>query len=323
MKKVYIANFGRKNYEWPKCLKKNTVATMNNLDAHAAWLNNDRDAYHQISMRPSNFLDNKPPTPAVTTRWFNATTTVNDTAGDIWMHCDQNHLWWTESTAAACEIYQMTEPVEIGARPIFVYHKPCLPWSSTNKKGRSLSWKSLHPKARQILFTQGTLAALSLENAGYARALIDDADLSKWHDLPKWKEVLLNSKKTLGSSFTPLERTCYRMAQTALSTAAHSNGQVVVSTLKNKLMSLSLDDMRELLAELFIAQEGLCALTDIPLQLDGEQDDDEFLCSLDRIDSDGHYDRDNVQVVCRFVNRWKSDGDNDAFKQLVDAIRRH
>ncbi|PWY37983.1 hypothetical protein DK261_24405 [Pseudomonas sp. RW409] len=113
------------------------------------------------------------------------------------------------------------------------------------------------------------------------------------------------------------------MAQTALSTAAQSNGQEVVSALKNKLMSLSLDDMRELLTELFIAQEGLCALTDIPLQLDGEHDDDQFLCSLDRIDSDGHYDRDNVQIVCRFANRWKSDGDNEAFKQLVDAIRRH
>lgn len=139
VRKYYIANFGRKNYEWPECLKKNTIATMNNLDAHAAWLANDRDAYHRVSMRPINFLDNKPPTLAVTTKWFNATTTVNETVGDVWMHCDQSHLWWTESAAAACEIYQTVEPAEIGARPVFVYHKPCLPWSSLSRKGRNLS----------------------------------------------------------------------------------------------------------------------------------------------------------------------------------------
>lgn len=90
MNKIYIANFGRKNYEWPECLKRNTVATMNNLDAHAAWLANDKDAYHKISMRPAHRLDNKPPTPAVTTKWFNMTTTVNDTVGDIWMHCERD-----------------------------------------------------------------------------------------------------------------------------------------------------------------------------------------------------------------------------------------
>lgn len=180
----------------------------------------------------------------------------------------------------------------------------------------------MHPKARQILFTRGTLAALSPENASYARALIEDEDLSEWHDLPKWKEVLLSSGRALGSSLTSLERSCYRMAQTAMATAAKSNGQEVVSTLKNKMMSLSFDDMRDLLAELFKMQEGLCALTGIPLQLDGESDNDQFLCSLDRIDSDGHYERDNVQVVCRFANRWKSDSDNEEFKWLIDAVKR-
>lgn len=118
-----------------------------------------------------------------------------------------------------------------------------------------------------------------------------------------------------------LERACDRMAKTALSTAAQSNGQEVVSIKKNKLLDLPPDELRTLLAEFYSAQNGLCALTNIPLQLDGAHIDDQFLCSLDRINSDGNYSRDNLQIVCKFANRWKSDSDNEEFKRLVDVIR--
>ena len=53
-------------------------------------------------------------------------------------------------------------------------------------------------------------------------------------------------------------------------------------------------------------QDRRCAITNLPLQLDGQEQDKEFLPSLDRIDSNAHYEPGNLQVVCRFVNRWKS-----------------
>ncbi len=53
----------------------------------------------------------------------------------------------------------------------------------------------------------------------------------------------------------------------------------------------------------------------------GEHTDENLLPSLDRKDSSGHYERENLQVVCRFVNFWKSDSDNEEFKRLLMLVR--
>lgn len=34
---VYIANFGVQNYEWPECLKRGTIATVNEVKAFELW----------------------------------------------------------------------------------------------------------------------------------------------------------------------------------------------------------------------------------------------------------------------------------------------
>lgn len=46
-----------------------------------------------------------------------------------------------------------------------------------------------------------------------------------------------------------------------------------------------------------------------------------LLCSLDRIDSSGHYSIGNLQVVCRFLNRWKNDGNDTEFRRLLALLR--
>lgn len=46
-----------------------------------------------------------------------------------------------------------------------------------------------------------------------------------------------------------------------------------------------------------------------------------MLSSLDRIDSNGHYEEGNLQVVCRFINRWKSDSDDAEFRRLVRLLQ--
>ncbi len=48
---------------------------------------------------------------------------------------------------------------------------------------------------------------------------------------------------------------------------------------------------------------------------------DELLPSLDRIDSDGHYVPGKLHIVCRFINRWKSDGDDKNFRRLLSVLR--
>ena len=53
---------------------------------------------------------------------------------------------------------------------------------------------------------------------------------------------------------------------------------------------------------------------------DNEEGDPELRCSVDRIDSSGHYEQGNLQVVCKFANRWKSASDNDEFQRLIAMI---
>ena len=74
--------------------------------------------------------------------------------------------------------------------------------------------------------------------------------------------------------------------------------------------------MRRTWKKLLKDQEGLCAITGLRLGYDGDCDDKEVLASLDRIDSDGHYEVGNLQVVCRFVNRWKNDAADMEFRRL-------
>ena len=62
-------------------------------------------------------------------------------------------------------------------------------------------------------------------------------------------------------------------------------------------------------------------MTGLKLQYRGEHDDLELLCSLDRVDSDRHYEAGNLQIVCRFVNRWKNNGADAEFRRLVKLVQ--
>jgi len=57
------------------------------------------------------------------------------------------------------------------------------------------------------------------------------------------------------------------------------------------------------------------------LEMDEVHGDSELFCSLDRIDSDGHYEAGNLQVVCRFANRWKGSSDDDNFRRIIALIK--
>jgi hypothetical protein len=105
-------------------------------------------------------------------------------------------------------------------------------------------------------------------------------------------------------------------------TTKSANGQTVERIAKNK--DFGFKDRLELeryLHDLLEAQGNRCAITGLPLQFSGSHDDKQMLSSLDRIDSSGHYERDNLQIVCRFVNFWKSDMADVEFRRLLAIVK--
>jgi hypothetical protein len=112
-----------------------------------------------------------------------------------------------------------------------------------------------------------------------------------------------------------------RMITVARATASAS-GRAQLRVSKVKQAELSDIEFAKLLNELIDRQGGKCAITGLTLDFDGESKDKAFLCSLDRIDSNGHCDSNNLQVVCRFANRWKGDQPNPEFGRLIEAVKR-
>jgi hypothetical protein len=205
-----------------------------------------------------------------------------------------------------------------------VCYKPCEPWSCKNKNGNRLDWDGLHAKAKDFLFTESTLQRLQPANAEYAIALIAGEDLSRWHSQAVWDEKAKKSKNKgmLGRSLSAKEISVFRMVRTAIDTVAGANGQEIQKVKKEKRNDFKTEEaFKEYVESLIVMQEGLCAITGLTLQYDNEDDDPQFLCSLDRINSDEHYSPGNLQVVCRFINRWKGADDDSEFRRLIGAVQ--
>lgn len=99
---------------------------------------------------------------------------------------------------------------------------------------RPLDWNGLHPKAREFLFTEGTLQQLDEDHALYAQALIAGGDLTPWHSRPLWKAKAQKTGKNPVTHLDAKQKAVWRMANTARETVAGANGQQMLKTLKNK-----------------------------------------------------------------------------------------
>lgn len=111
----------------------------------------------------------------------------------------------------------------------------------------------------------------------------------------------------------------WAMADQAEATAKNSYGQTVQRSVKIKDLRLSKEALIEHLSELLREGGDRCAVTGILLEFEGE--DKQLRPSLDRIDSDGHYELGNLQVVARFINFWKRDTADTEFRRLVSLVR--
>lgn len=318
---VYIANFGVQNYEWPECLRRGTIATVNEVEVFDFWKRGDREAYIETRMQGLTVAGKKPTRP-VASRWYNLMTIINESVGDVWIHRDGPNLWWTTTTDQPSSFYEKTEPVHPKAR-VVVCHKPCEPWRKVSQTGAGLFWDALHPKAKDFLATEATLQKLGPDNAAYALALIRGQSLEAWHALPDWKARVQASKgKNEGAKvYGGMEKAIWRMAETAFNTVAQSNGQQILKNVKNKDCTFgSKTEMEAYIRDLLIMQEHQCAITGLALNYEDPNEDPEMRPSLDRIDSSGHYAEGNLQVVCRFINRWKGADDDAGFKRLIGML---
>jgi len=127
--------------------------------------------------------------------------------------------------------------------------------------------------------------------------------------------------KDAGRILTGREKSIIEMALSVVNTVKYANGQVVQRILKNKDLRMTSAELEKLIASLLDLQDNRCALTGIPFQFHGPDADKSLLPSLDRIDSAGHYEIGNLQVVCRFINFWKGDSDNGEFQRLLMLVR--
>lgn len=107
----------------------------------------------------------------------------------------------------------------------------------------------------------------------------------------------------------------------ALKTVSQANGQVTERIVKAKDLKMSEEQLMAEIKRLMKQQEHRCALTGLKLDYADNPVDIQMKPSLDRIDSEGHYAMENLQVVCRFVNFWKSNQDNDEFLRLLNLTR--
>lgn len=117
------------------------------------------------------------------------------------------------------------------------------------------------------------------------------------------------------------EKSIIAMRLSVENTVKSANGQIVQRVLKNKELRMTPAELEKLIGSLLDLQDNRCALTGIPFQFLGPETDKSLLPSLDRIDSAGHYEVGNLQVVCQFINFWKGDSDNTDFQQLLMLVR--
>lgn len=321
---IYVANFGVGNRLWPRCLANSNVETFSHASALPFTSAEDKEGFIQNAMKHERTARGIPPTRLVASRWYNVSKIFESTARDLWIHRADDDIWWTISLPQphAISFHPSHAPEAVEGDEVYHTSKPAKPWSRINLRGQRLSWKAAHPKARHFLATEATLQQLSDDYAAYAVAMILGDDLSSWHERPEWKKVASESPKGEISISTPRQNAAARMSSTACNTTKASNGQKVQTTVKNKNFEFASQlELEEYILDLLESQEGLCAISGMTLQYDGQHDDSAMLCSLDRIDSDGHYARGNLQVVCRFINEWKSNEKDEEFRRLLRKVR--
>ena len=117
------------------------------------------------------------------------------------------------------------------------------------------------------------------------------------------------------------EKSIAAMRSAVEDTVRNARGQIAERRMKNKELRMNAAALEKLIACLLDLQGDRCALTGIPFHFHGPDANRNLQPSVDRIDSDGHYEAGNIQIVCQFINFWKSDTRDDEFRRLLMLVR--
>lgn len=331
-RKVVAANFGPKHYLWPECKARGTIAIYEDADLRRLYELGDEEGYKNLCLASKQSSSGARASDNTATTWWNNNKKFESSLDEIWLHRVDKFLWWTISQPGPiAEDQRVGTGLSLNSDVVHVFHKPALPWSCRSISGRPLEWAGLHPSARPFLQkAQGTLGYLSDDHAEYAQALIFGGSLDAWHDRAAWRlkvqqtnfsfptypdVAAFNAERKMADAAAELVRR-------AMATVRNSNGQLEERTVKNKDCGFPSDAVfQDYVLQLIKKQGGRCMLTGLELKWFGDEGDAELQPSLDRIDSDGHYAPDNLQVVCKFANLWKGSYNNATFLQLIEKVR--
>ena len=117
------------------------------------------------------------------------------------------------------------------------------------------------------------------------------------------------------------EKSVAAMRHAVEDTVRNARGQIAERRIKNKELRMSGAALEKLISVLLDLQGDRCALTGIPFNFHRPDGDSNRLPSVDRIDSDGHYEAGNLQIVCQFINFWKRDTADEEFRRLLMLVR--
>jgi hypothetical protein len=321
--RMFVSNFGVGNYLWPECRRESRIVTFE-LEVLLPYVRaDDSETFSRIATELGIKSEQGITASAGTlTGWFNVARVFQTSVNDLWLHSDGDALWWTTTLSEAPIFRSSTRelPNSPGMK-VCEIAKAAAPWRCQDLKGRRLSWRSLHPKAQNFLFTRRTMHTPGEGNRAYIEALLRGDDLEDWHRLPEWVAAATASTGKLTNVTSEIENESWTMAMQAQLTTSGANGQQAMTTIKNKDLNFnSTPELAAYIRDLILKQKGLCAISGIPLQYRSSSHDPKLLCSLDRIDSSGHYEHGNLQVVCRFINFWKGASDDSEFRQLLQLV---
>lgn len=323
--RIYTIITGDQRYFWPECLKDNFVSLSFDKPYFEAWYAGDREAHLAVSMKHAKASKNGKTDQAIqseSTTWFNYANKLKDSEYDIFITRVENDLFWATSTTGDVFFRPHKDPSD--GREVVAICKPVTKWSQFDQQHRKLTWMTLHKRARVFVAAQTALfQVVDEEMREYLHALLKGDDLSQWHSLPAWRARQGESDHCYQAfSKTIKQQSVHDMMFNMIKTVNFANGQLIEVPVKQKdLNGCSIEEMETHLLELFDLQLGRCALTNIVMHLSGQEGMNlDLKTSADRKDSKGHYEIGNMQIVCRFVNMWKSAMPDQKFRDLLKLV---